>query len=94
MDVELDVVPQPEENHVHWHGFNCQRPAPGSAQVAFPDQFAHDILASGQPARENLRQLAIRYLHQPNSRVETICLEPGTTGPCKVMIILELVDVL
>ena len=91
MDVELDVVPQ--ENHLHWHGCNCQRSAPGPAQVAFPDQFAHDS-AYGQPATENLRQLAIRYLHQPNSRVEMICLEPGTTGPGKVVIILELVDVL
>jgi hypothetical protein len=90
MDVELDVVPQ--ENHVH--GYTSQRSAPGRAQAAFPDQFAHGIPASGQPVTGNLRQLAIRYLYQPNSRVEMICLEPGVTGPCKVVIILEMVDVL
>jgi len=86
MDVELDVVSQ--ENQVH--GYTSQHSAPGPAQAAFPDQ----IPASGQRATENLRQLAIRYLHQPNSRVEMIRLEPGATGPCKVVIILELVDVL
>jgi len=90
MDVELDVAPQENQEH----GYNSQRSTPGPAQAAFPDQFAHHIPTSGQPATENLRQLAIRYLHQPNAKVEMILLESGATGPCKVVIVLEPVDVL
>jgi len=60
----------------------------------FPDPFAHRIPAPGQLAAENLRRLAIRYLHRPDSQVDLVAVEPGVAGHCKVVIILELADIL
>jgi hypothetical protein len=33
-------------------------------------------------------------LHHPNSQVSMVCMEPDAAGHCKVMIILEMADIL
>jgi hypothetical protein len=43
---------------------------------------------------ENLRRLASRYLHRQDSQVGQVYMEPGAAGRCKVVIIIEMVDVL
>jgi hypothetical protein len=64
------------------------------AEAAFPDPAAHRIPAPGQPAAENLRRLAIRYVHHPASQVDLVSMQPGAAGQCRVVIVLEVVDIL
>jgi hypothetical protein len=71
-----------------------QHGPPLPAQAAFPGPVAHQFPAPGQPAVENLRRLAIRFLHHPDSQVDLVSMEPGAPGLCRVVIILELADVL
>ncbi|KAH9975647.1 hypothetical protein BJV74DRAFT_888758 [Russula compacta] len=95
------VLPQLQPNvtenrgHVPF-GYGIQNPAPGPAQAAFPGPFAHDhrMPAQGQPAREDLRRLASRYMHHPDSQVDMVRMEPHASGRCKVVIILETANVL
>jgi len=61
--------------------------------AAFPDPFIHRIPAPEQRTVENLRKLAIRYVHHPDSHVDLVSMEPGAAGFCKVVIVLELADV-
>jgi hypothetical protein len=46
------------------------------------------------PAAEVLRQFASRYLHQPGSRIDTVRMEPGLAGGIRVVITIELADLL
>ena len=40
---------------------------------------------------QNLRQLASRYLHNPDSRVDKVCMKQSRrSGKVKVMILLEI----
>jgi len=68
--------------------------APAPVQAAFHDPFAHQIPAPVQPAAGNLRRLAGRYLYHPDSQVDLVSMEPGAAGRCKVLIILDVADVL
>ena len=43
---------------------------------------------------ENLRRLASRYVHHPDSQVEMVRMEPGSAGRNKVVIVLEMADFL
>lgn len=87
-----DVSQQENLEHA-FIGYPPQQIALGPVQAAFPDPFAHRIPVPGQPAADNLRRLASRYLHHPNSQVRMVCMEPGATGHCKVVIILEMADI-
>lgn len=69
-----------------------QRFIPGPTQVAVPYQPAIQAPARGLPASENLRRLANHYVQHPGSRVNSICMERGTAGRCKVTIALEVSD--
>jgi len=53
-----------------------------------------EAAAPGQPAAENLRRLAIRYVHHPASQVDLVSMQPGAAGHCRVVIVLEMVDIL
>ena len=45
---------------------------------------------SGMTAVEDLRQLASQYLHNPDSRVDRVCMKQSRrSGKVKVMILLE-----
>lgn len=73
-------------------GYAPQHFALGAAQVDF--NFPDTIVRSpGQPAKEDLRLLAIRYLRHPGSRVDMAWMEPSAGGQRKVVIILEMADV-
>jgi len=80
------------------HGYNgefCyarQRFIPGPTQAVVPYPPTHRAPARGLPASENLRQLANHYVQHPGSRVNSICMERGSAGRCKVTIALEVTD--
>jgi hypothetical protein len=74
-------------------GYAPQDDVPGTIQAAFPDPSVHHASA-GQPAAENLRRLASRYVHHPDSRVDIVRMEAATTGRYKVVIVLEMADFL
>jgi len=67
---------------------------PGLNQTAFPDAPAHPgPPAPDQPAGENLRRLASRYVRDPASRVHMLRMEPGfTAGRYRVVIVLDMAD--
>lgn len=67
---------------------------PGPTQAAFPNSSTHRASGVGRPVAENLRRLASRYIHHPDSQVEMVRMEPGSAGRYKVVIVLEMADFL
>ncbi|KAI9464770.1 hypothetical protein F5148DRAFT_173527 [Russula earlei] len=66
----------------------------GHTQAELPDGLAYQAPAFGQPTRENLRRLASRYVHHPGSQVDMVQMEPGFMGRYRVVIILDMTDLL
>ena len=67
---------------------------PGPTQAAFSNPSTHLAPNVGQPATENLRRIASRYIHHPGSEVDMVRMEPGSAGRYKVVIVLETADFL
>ena len=67
---------------------------PGPTQAAFSSSSTHLAADVGQQAAENLRRLASRYIHHPDSQVGMVRMEPGSAGRSKVVIVLEVADFL
>ena len=67
---------------------------PGSTQATLPGPSAHRGPVLSQAAAENLRRLASRCVHHPDSQVDVVRMEPGTAGRYKVVMILEMTDFL
>jgi len=67
---------------------------PGPTQATFPGLSAHRGPEATQPAAENLRRLASRCVHHPDSQIDVVRMEPGTGGRYKVVIVLEMTDFL
>ena len=65
-------------------------------QAAVPGPSAHQGLGLRErgPATENLRRLASRYLLHPDSKIDMVRMEPGSGGRYKVVIVLEIADLL
>ncbi|KAI0289539.1 hypothetical protein B0F90DRAFT_1793546 [Multifurca ochricompacta] len=61
---------------------------------AFPNEWLHQAPVPSEPVAELLRQLASHYLHHPDSLVDMVRMEPGNTGRFKVVITLQLADIL
>ena len=61
---------------------------------AFLGEWPHQGPVLNDPAAEVLRQFASRYLHQPGSRIDMVCMEPGLAGGIRVVITIELADLL
>jgi hypothetical protein len=74
-------------------GYAPQGVVPGPIQAAFPVSSTHRS-APGQPAAENLRRLASRYVHHPDAQVDMVRMEASTAGRYKVVIVLEITDFL
>ena len=70
--------------------------APGGLAPAFVDEFPHQahLPVMIEPATEVLRRLASHYLNQPDSQVGMVHMEPGLGGGVRVVITLELADLL
>jgi len=84
-----------QENRDHDHlGYAPQHVAPGPAQAAFHPPFVYQAPISGQLREDNLRQLARRFLHHPDSRVNIVRMRPGAAGRFEIVIVLEASDVL
>jgi hypothetical protein len=61
--------------------------------VAGPSRGVPGTVLLGMSAGEELKQLANRYLHDPDSRVDRVRVRRShRTGKVKVMILLELDD--
>jgi hypothetical protein len=73
--------------HVDWH-------AEVGPDRAIHEEWPHQGRVPNDPAAEVLRQLANRYLHQPGSQVGMIHMERGPAGGIRVVITLELADLL
>ena len=56
------------------------------------DELPHQVPAPNGRAAEALRQLATVYLHDPNSEVTGIRMEPGQADEVMVMITVRLTD--
>ena len=73
-------------------GVEALRPSlrgrPGLIQAAFPPR-----IPTPNPAAENLRRLAIRYLQHPDAQVGMVNMEAGAAGRFKVVIVLESHDI-
>ena len=68
---------------------------PDPTQAAFPGPSSgHRAPTLGQPVPQNLRRLASRYVHHPDSHVEMVRMEPSSIGRYKVVIVLEMADFL
>ena len=61
---------------------------------AFLGEWPHQGPVLNDPAAEVLRQFASRYLHQPGSQVDMVRMEPGLAGRIRVVITIELADLL
>jgi len=72
-------------------GYAPQHIALGAAQDSIKSPIPI-VRSPGQPAKEDLRRLAIRCLHHPGSRVDMAWMEPSG-GQRKVVILLEMADV-
>jgi len=102
----VDYYPLPIYEHPVFPDEGIAQGIPAQGRPNAPENQRHDPFvghvpqpvpqfpAPGQPAAENLRRLAIRYLHRPDSQVDLVAMEPGVAGHCKVVIILELADIL
>ena len=75
-------------------GYAPQGVVPGPTQATFPGPSARRAPVLAQPAAENLRRLASRCVHHPDSQVDVVRMEPGTGGRYKVEIVLEMADFL
>jgi hypothetical protein len=75
-------------------GYVPQHNAPNPVHPAFAHPFfVHRIPTPNRAGAENLRRLAIRYLHHPDTQVEMVSMEAGAAGRFKVVIVLESHDV-
>ena len=88
---QLDPSPQERQGNDHL-GYAPRDVVPGPAQAAFPDPPAQRPRTPGQPTVENLRRLASRYVHHPDSQVDMFLIEPGSAGRYRVVIVLEMTD--
>ena len=89
------TVSQQENQQDDFSVYAPQHVPPFHVQAAFPEPFAHRMPTPDQPAvEENLRQLALRFLRRPDSQVDMVSIEAGVTPLCRVVIVLELADVL
>ncbi|KAI9457007.1 hypothetical protein BJY52DRAFT_1274481 [Lactarius psammicola] len=73
------------------HG--AQFPAAGPPG-AFPGVWPHPAPPANMPPADGLRNLAGRYLNNPNTRVSLLRIEPGPDGRFEVWIALDLADIL
>ena len=85
----------PQQGNQHDFFANApQHVPPFHDQATSPEPFAHHLPTPHQPPAENLRQLALRYLHRPDSQVDLVSIGAGPAALCKVVIVVELADVL
>ena len=75
-------------------GYAPQGVVPSPTQATLPGPSAHRAPVPAQAAAENLRRLASRCVHHPDSQVDVVRMEPGTAGRYKVVIVLEMTNFL
>jgi len=87
-------APQVQENHAGQFGYGAQFPgADPQPPEAFPPIWPHPAPLANMPPANRLRNFAIRYLNDPDTRVNMVRIEPGPGGRVSVLIALELGDI-
>src|SRR6266702_7686907 len=81
-----------QENHDGLFGYGAQFPVADPPE-AFPGMWPYPAPLANMPPPNGLRNLADRYLNNPNTRVNMVWIEPGPGGRFKVWIALELADI-
>ncbi|KAI9464772.1 hypothetical protein F5148DRAFT_1376885 [Russula earlei] len=89
-----EQVKFPEDEGNDHFNYAPQGIEPGRTQAGLPDGLAHQAPAFDQPTREHLRRLAGSYVHHPGSQVDMVQMEPGFAGRYRVVIILDMTDLL
>ena len=74
-------------------GYVGQLAAAGPGLAHF-DEWPRQVPGPGEPATEILHRFANRYLNHPNSQVDTVCMEPRPAGGIRMVITLEVADLL
>ncbi|KAI0306186.1 hypothetical protein B0F90DRAFT_1696878 [Multifurca ochricompacta] len=74
-------------------GYAPQYTAPVPTGV-LPNEWPHQAPIPNEPAAERFRRLASRYLHHPDSLVHMVDIELDNTGRFKMVITLQLADIL
>ncbi|KAH9962654.1 hypothetical protein BC827DRAFT_1197309 [Russula dissimulans] len=92
--IHAQAQPNAVENQEHVLFGHVHPVVPVPVQAAFHDPFGRGIPAPVQPAAENLRRLAGRYLYHHDSQVDLVSMEPGAAGRCKLLIVLDVADLL
>jgi hypothetical protein len=99
--VQVGPVLQELQGHDHLQIDYAQAPqllVPDPARAELPDPWAHNAPVPDYTPADNLGHLARRYLDHPNSEVmqvdSIVRIEPGYAHRFKVVITLEMPDVL
>jgi len=90
-DVPAEAPFAPPAPEIDAFNDGIQHAAAGPAP-AFLDELPHQVPFPNGRASEVLRQLATLYLHDPNSQVAGIRMEPGQADGVMVVITLKLTD--
>jgi hypothetical protein len=77
-----------QENHAGLFGYGAQFPAADPAE-ALPGIWPHPAM----PPANRLRNLAIRHLNDPDTRVNMVQIQPIPGGRFEMWISLELADI-
>ncbi|KAI9458887.1 hypothetical protein BJY52DRAFT_402255 [Lactarius psammicola] len=86
------LVQEVQENYDGLFSYGAQFPAAGPPE-ALPGVWLHPAPPANIPPANDLRNLAGRYLNNPDTRVKTLRIDPGPGGRFEVWIALELADI-
>lgn len=90
----LNLSPQDHQGNGSF-GYVPHGAVRGPTQAVPPGPSAHQNTGFREPAAAgDLRRLASRYLYHPDSQVDMVRMEPGSAGRYKVVIVLEMSDLL
>ncbi|KAH9165926.1 hypothetical protein EDB89DRAFT_2233138 [Lactarius sanguifluus] len=85
-------APGIRENHGGPFGYGAQFPVAGPPE-GFPGIWPHPAPRANVPQANGLRNLAGRYLNNPDTLVNVVRIEPSPDGRFEVWIVLELGDI-
>src|SRR6266702_2051917 len=86
------LMQEVQENDDGPFGYGAQFPAADPPE-AFPGVWPYPAPPANVPPGNGLRNLAGRYLNNPNTHVNMLRIEPGPGGRFVVWIALELADI-
>ncbi|KAH9015751.1 hypothetical protein EDB83DRAFT_2528944 [Lactarius deliciosus] len=88
----IKLAQEAEENHNGLFGYDAQFPAADPPET-FPGVWQHPAPLVNMPPANGLRNLAGRYLNNPDTRINMVWIEPSLKGRFKVWIALKSADI-